>query len=310
MENTPSWMLMLIVLCIRNTEAAPLGTTEGANPHYNVKEDQVALSSEKETLLEAKNISGLRGESVTLIVASIKESEIQDIQWVKNGINFATTKPNKEVTIRDSNYNERLGASNDGSLVIQKLTMEDQGEYKADILMLNSKKYEIIYVLHISEESDSHGRSTVAGVVSILVVLLLVVAAGVAFMMWKKKTMCFKESRGAQAEVARQEPEGKSEPEKEALHMEESSPNLQKGRSMPEKEGLHMEESSQKLQNPQDEANDDDDDDDDAAYFIAPQTLEDMIDGHTPDTHPNSSICEGNESLLEHSDSNISDTKA
>lgn len=108
------------------------------------------LSTFPGTLLETKNISALRGGDVTFVVDIIKESGIQDIQWVKNGVNFATTKPFQGVTIRDNVYDGRLRGSDDGSLIIHNLAMEDQGEYKADIVMLNLENYKIVYSLHIS----------------------------------------------------------------------------------------------------------------------------------------------------------------
>lgn len=212
-------MCALILLIIRSTE----GATEHLKTGDNVKENQVAPSiGEKGTLLETKNISAVRGEDVTFVVDIIKESGIQDIQWVKNGVNFATTKPFQGVTIRDNVYDGRLGGSDDGSLIIHNLAMEDQGEYKADIVMLNLENYKIVYSLHISEENRPPRTHVVVAVVSVIVVLFAL-AAGAAFLMWKRK-LCFGNTRRDQA---RGDPEGKSELETEELQQKEPSPSPQ-----------------------------------------------------------------------------------
>ncbi|XP_073423273.1 uncharacterized protein [Dendrobates tinctorius] len=209
-------MCIIILLCIRSTEGTLLGDTENLHNDHNFKEAQVVPSTWEKGKLNKKTISALRGTEVILVVDAIGESEIQDIQWVKNGINFATTHPTEGVTIRDSSYNGRLGSSSDGSLIIYKFEMEDQGEYKADILMTDLMKDEIVFVLNISE-GDSHRKNHVVVAVPVIVVLLVVIVAGVAFIQWRKKKRHCANSREIPVEEARSDPEGKSGLEKEEL---------------------------------------------------------------------------------------------
>ncbi|CAJ0968712.1 unnamed protein product [Ranitomeya imitator] len=195
-----------------STEGTLLKGTENLQSDHIFKEAQVAASTWEKGKSNKKTISAIRGTEVILVVDAIGESEIQDIQWIKNGINFATTQPSERVTVRDTSYDGRLGSSSDGSLIIYKFEMEDQGEYKADILMKDLKKDEIVFVLNISE-GDSHRNNRVAVIVPVIV-WLVVIAAGVAFMLWRKKR-CPANSREIPVEEAKSDPEGKSELEKE-----------------------------------------------------------------------------------------------
>ncbi|XP_069583632.1 uncharacterized protein [Ranitomeya imitator] len=204
MKDTCCSMCIIILLCIRSTEGTLLKGTENLQNDHIFKEAQVAASTWEKGKLLKKTISALRGTQVILVVDAIGESEIQDIQWIKNGINFATTQPSEGVTVRDSSYDGRLGISSDGSLIIYKFEMEDQGEYKADILMKDLKKDEIVFVLNISE-GDSHRNNRVAVIVPVIV-WLVVIAAGVAFMLWRKKR-CPANSREIPVEEARSDPD-------------------------------------------------------------------------------------------------------
>ncbi|XP_075701097.1 uncharacterized protein LOC142665309 [Rhinoderma darwinii] len=230
MEYTYDLMFMLMLLFIRSSEGTSLGSTvkEKTGDNFENKKE-VKPSLKNGVFLGTKNISALIGEEVTLVVETFEESNIQDIQWVINGINFATTKPHEVVTIRNSAYEGRLRGSNNGSLVIRNLAEEDQGEYKADILLVNSKNYELIYFLHISEERrNSHRTHMLMGVV-LGIFGLVVISAGVAFMIWKKKKMCFK-NIGLVEEIQRKprsEPEGKCEEENEELQQKVPSPSAQ-----------------------------------------------------------------------------------
>ncbi|XP_040267713.1 uncharacterized protein LOC120981962 isoform X5 [Bufo bufo] len=250
MKNTRCLLYMLIFV---STEETTLGPTEKAKTDFTVKVTQeVEPSSKKIVLLETKNISAVLGKEATLVVNTNKESEIRDIQWVKNGINFATTKPKKDVTIRESSYKGKLRSTNDGSLVLQSLTIEDQGEYKADILLSDMKNYQIIYYLHISEERDSHRTHGVVASV-IVVLVLLVILAGVAFMMWRKKR-CFKSKKKVQVRKTRSDPEGMSE-EENKLHPKVSNPSPQE--EMLDLEiKLHQKSSSPSPTDPGDKTND------------------------------------------------------
>ncbi|XP_073495617.1 uncharacterized protein [Phyllobates terribilis] len=223
MEDT-CYLCIIILFCIRSTEGTSLGGTENLQNDHNFKEAQVAASTWEKSKLNKKTISALRGKEVILVVDAIGESKIQDIQWVKNGINFATTQPSESVTIRDSSYDGRLGSSSDGSLIIYKFEMEDQGEYKADILMTDLEKNEIVYVLNIS--GDSHGSNHVTVVVSVIVVLAVVAVVVVAFMLWRKKKKKLRaNSRKITMEETRSDPEGNCELDKEKLNEHSSSPH-------------------------------------------------------------------------------------
>ncbi|XP_044127986.1 uncharacterized protein LOC122921805 isoform X2 [Bufo gargarizans] len=256
MKNTRCLLYMLILLLVVSTQETTLGPTEKAKTDFTIKVTQeVEPSSKKIVLLETKNISALLGKEATLVVNTNKESEIQDIQWVKNGINFATTKPKNDVRIRENSYKGKLRSTNDGSLVLQSLTKEDQGEYKADILLSDMKNYQIIYYLHISEEGASHRTHGVVASV-IVVLVLLVILAGVAFMMWRKKR-CFK-SKKVQVRKTRSDPEGMSD-EENKLNPKVSNPSPQED-TLDLEIKLHQKSSSPSTTGPCDKTNDNGDD--------------------------------------------------
>ncbi|KAG8560172.1 hypothetical protein GDO81_014824 [Engystomops pustulosus] len=221
METMYSLMSLCMFLYMRSTGGVSPGTTETTKNNNNLNGKQnTVLSSETGGLLETKNLSALPGQEVTLVVDNIKESEIQDIQWVRNGINFATTKPYKGVTIRERSYEGKLSSTSEGSLILKKVTLEDQGEYKADIFTLNLN-HEITFILHISGGNDS--KPVNAAAIIVPVILLLGVGAAGAFVIWKRKKR-FREN--VTMEKARTDPEGR-EPEEEELQQKDSSQSLQ-----------------------------------------------------------------------------------
>ncbi|XP_040267712.1 uncharacterized protein LOC120981962 isoform X4 [Bufo bufo] len=257
MKNTRRLLYMLILLLVVSTEETTLGPTEKAKTDFTVKVTQeVEPSWEKVVLLETKNISAVLGKEATLVVNTNKESEIRDIQWVKNGTNFATTKPKEDVTIRVNSYKGKLRSTNDGSLVLQSLTIEDQGEYKADILLSDMKNYQIIYYLHISEERAS---DWIYGVVAsvIVVLVLLVILAEVAFTKWRM-IWCFKSKKKVQVRKTRSDPEGLSE-EENKLHPKVSNLSPQED-TLDLETKLHQKSPSPSPTDPCDETNDNGDD--------------------------------------------------
>ncbi|KAM8921500.1 SLAM family member 5-like [Pelodytes ibericus] len=78
-------------------------------------------------------ISGAVGGDVILPVT---QTGIKDISWitVKDGSHFATTNPNRIINVRSDRHEGRLYGTDNGSLYFTKLTHEDQGIYKVDIL--------------------------------------------------------------------------------------------------------------------------------------------------------------------------------
>ncbi|XP_063295381.1 SLAM family member 5-like [Pelobates fuscus] len=70
------------------------------------------------------------------VILPVNLTGIKDISWVfvSGGNHFATTKPGGHIDIRYNRHKGRLYGTADGSLHFTKLTSEDQGEYRANIL--------------------------------------------------------------------------------------------------------------------------------------------------------------------------------
>ncbi|XP_063295389.1 SLAM family member 5-like [Pelobates fuscus] len=81
---------------------------------------------------EKRTVFGAAGADVIL---PVNQTEIRDITWVavKELYHFATTKPGGYVDIRYNQYKGRLYGTANGSLNVTKLTIRDQGDYKANI---------------------------------------------------------------------------------------------------------------------------------------------------------------------------------
>ncbi|XP_073466476.1 uncharacterized protein [Aquarana catesbeiana] len=80
-----------------------------------------------------RHVSGVEGESVVL---AVDYTNITDNSWSITSTNhqFATTIPGEPIDIRDYKYKGRLNTTANGSLIIDKLTREDQRTYTASIL--------------------------------------------------------------------------------------------------------------------------------------------------------------------------------
>ncbi|XP_069806835.1 pregnancy-specific glycoprotein 22-like [Dendropsophus ebraccatus] len=87
------------------------------------------------------------------VVLPIQQTEFQDITWMnKDKSIFAVTEPEKPVTVRSLSYNGRLSVTANGSLIIVKLTKEDQGIYKGSILRRGLGQCAQLYNLTVYEE--------------------------------------------------------------------------------------------------------------------------------------------------------------
>ncbi|KAG8560170.1 hypothetical protein GDO81_014823 [Engystomops pustulosus] len=97
---------------------------------------------------ETRHVSHELGGEVVL---PVQQSEVQDITWMmdRNKNIFAVTEPGKPVIIRSLIYDGRLKATADGSLVISKLTREDQGIYKGSVLRWRSGQCVLFYNLTV-----------------------------------------------------------------------------------------------------------------------------------------------------------------
>ncbi|XP_063802992.1 uncharacterized protein LOC134980213 isoform X2 [Pseudophryne corroboree] len=103
---------------------------------------------------ERIDVSATAGGNVTLRVPDRGEQRILDITWVTAGGNhFATTAPNGSVLIRDDRYIGKLHGSDDASLIISHVTVEDQGLYRASVCPLKEDSYGIMYNIRVSENT-------------------------------------------------------------------------------------------------------------------------------------------------------------
>ncbi|XP_075049251.1 uncharacterized protein LOC142109106 isoform X2 [Mixophyes fleayi] len=99
---------------------------------------------------EITHVSATEGEDVTLRFPERGKKQIINVSWVKSpDTHIATTTPDGNVDIRESHYKGRLRGSNDASLTIINVTLEDQGLYRASILRSDSDAYGQLYNLSI-----------------------------------------------------------------------------------------------------------------------------------------------------------------
>ncbi|XP_077320281.1 uncharacterized protein LOC143942765 [Lithobates pipiens] len=105
------------------------------------------------------NVTATEGSNVTLQLDEMGQK--RDITWVTaGGSHFATTKPNEDILIRDTRYTGRLHALKDGSLLMIKPTMEDQGMYRANIRLVNGSTGGQNFNLSVTEPNPSNGASS------------------------------------------------------------------------------------------------------------------------------------------------------
>ncbi|XP_073493772.1 SLAM family member 6-like [Phyllobates terribilis] len=76
------------------------------------------------------NIPATEGENIIL---PINETEVKEISWILGGYHIVTTKPGNECSVKNRRLIERLQGTDQGSLKINDVRMEDQGEYSATV---------------------------------------------------------------------------------------------------------------------------------------------------------------------------------
>ncbi|XP_075047884.1 pregnancy-specific beta-1-glycoprotein 3-like isoform X2 [Mixophyes fleayi] len=104
---------------------------------------------------ERINVTATVGENVTLRVPERRIIQIIDVTWVTRGwYHFVTTAPGGNVVIRDAHYKGRLRCSNDASLTITNVTLEDQGRYTASILLSDGDTYGQIYHIRMLDKKS------------------------------------------------------------------------------------------------------------------------------------------------------------
>lgn len=84
---------------------------------------------------ESKFLSSTIGGQVTL---SIEKMEFSFIYWLSTEKFLAKTSPGEPVEIRHTDYNGRLKATADGSLIIMNMTRGDQNQYTANVQRIPS----------------------------------------------------------------------------------------------------------------------------------------------------------------------------
>ncbi|XP_044128694.1 uncharacterized protein LOC122922222 isoform X1 [Bufo gargarizans] len=111
---------------------------------------QKGLSIE-ETCGDTRHVESNVGGEVML---PVQQTEIQDITWMSSRDKniFAVTEPGKPVVIRSMFYNGRINVTDNGTLIITKLTREDQGIYKGSVLRRISGQCAQFYNLTVYEE--------------------------------------------------------------------------------------------------------------------------------------------------------------
>ncbi|XP_075049253.1 uncharacterized protein LOC142109107 [Mixophyes fleayi] len=105
-----------------------------------------------------RSIYVTEGGRVTLEVKAIwLNNKIRDVSWITaDVIHFATTTPDGNVDIRESRYKGRLRSSNDASLTIINVTLEDQGLYRADIELSDGETHGQLYRIIFAKIPDNN----------------------------------------------------------------------------------------------------------------------------------------------------------
>ncbi|XP_068111030.1 SLAM family member 9-like [Hyperolius riggenbachi] len=94
-----------------------------------------------------KHLSGMVSGDVLL---QVDEVQIKDISWIVNRKHIATTKPGQPVDIKALQFKNRLFNGTNGSLRVTNLTNADQGEFAANIfLMEDGKECTLLYNLTV-----------------------------------------------------------------------------------------------------------------------------------------------------------------
>ncbi|XP_077320210.1 SLAM family member 9-like [Lithobates pipiens] len=94
---------------------------------------------------ETRLVFGAEGGNVTL---QLNRNDVEDVSWVYDGDHVRVkTKPGKPIEIRDPNHKGNMRATEDGSLVIMNLGLEDQKVYNADLL-LKEKQESNVTLIH------------------------------------------------------------------------------------------------------------------------------------------------------------------
>lgn len=84
------------------------------------------------------------GGNVTL---QLNRNDVEDVSWVYDGDVRVKTKPGEPIEIRDPNHKGNMWATEDASLVIMNLSLEDQKVYSAD-LHLKEKQESNVTMIH------------------------------------------------------------------------------------------------------------------------------------------------------------------
>ncbi|XP_044128698.1 SLAM family member 8-like [Bufo gargarizans] len=81
-------------------------------------------------------IAGSEGENVIL---DINETEVKEISWLLGRHHIVTTEPGKIIHVKKRKLSQRLEGTDQGSLKIINLHMEDQGNYSATVFKEKQK---------------------------------------------------------------------------------------------------------------------------------------------------------------------------
>ncbi|XP_041429544.1 SLAM family member 5 [Xenopus laevis] len=83
-----------------------------------------------------ESVAAAEGEETIL---QVNRTGITEISWILKGQHIATSKPNEPVQWKNRQFKTRLGSKPDASLIINKITREDQGTYVTDMRGLEEK---------------------------------------------------------------------------------------------------------------------------------------------------------------------------
>ncbi|KAM3919059.1 SLAM family member 5-like [Leptodactylus fuscus] len=77
------------------------------------------------------------GDNVTL---HVNETEVKEISWILRSHHIVTTKPGRQLEIKNFKLKKRLQGTDQGSLKIINVNIKDQGEYSATVFKEEEKQ--------------------------------------------------------------------------------------------------------------------------------------------------------------------------
>ncbi|XP_040187970.1 uncharacterized protein LOC120920123 [Rana temporaria] len=135
---------------------------------------------------ETRMVLGPAGGNVTL---QLNRDDVEDVSWVYDGDVRVKTKPGEPINFRDPDHKGNMWATEDASLVIMNLSLEDEKVYTASLQLKGTQEsYVIRYdlkVYKILSEEDIHLKGNVTNTEPCRVLMTCVVKEPNVTVTWR-----------------------------------------------------------------------------------------------------------------------------